>query len=119
MRTGKHNLHFLVGVELLPHAFVNIPEEKMYIGVFFIFIFIVYFIFYFIIIATSCIRGYNSNSHIYVGDDNKVSTGFGIPAHTPVCLEVNTHMRTLDYFINDKYIKNRVVNVPKDVYFEV
>jgi hypothetical protein len=26
-------------------------------------------------------------------------------------------MGTLDYFINDKHIKDRVVNVPKDVYF--
>jgi hypothetical protein len=34
-------------------------------------------------------------------------------------LEVNTHMGTLDYFINDKHIKDRVVNVPKDVYFGV
>jgi hypothetical protein len=33
MRPGKHDLHFLVGVELLPHAFVNIPDEKMNIGV--------------------------------------------------------------------------------------
>jgi hypothetical protein len=44
MRPGKHDLHFLVGVELLPHAFVNIPDEKMHFGVF-IFIFIIYFIF--------------------------------------------------------------------------
>jgi hypothetical protein len=35
MRSGKHDLHFLVGVELLPHVFVNIPDEKMHIGVFF------------------------------------------------------------------------------------
>jgi hypothetical protein len=35
MRLGKHDLHFLVGVELLPHAFVNIPDEKMHIGVYF------------------------------------------------------------------------------------
>jgi hypothetical protein len=35
-----------VGVELLPHAFVNIPDEKMHIGVYFIFIFIIHFIFY-------------------------------------------------------------------------
>jgi hypothetical protein len=42
MCPGKHNLHFLVGVELLPHAFVNIPDEKMHIGVF-IFIFVIYF----------------------------------------------------------------------------
>jgi hypothetical protein len=34
MRPGKHNLHFLVGFELLPHAFVNIPDEKMQFGVF-------------------------------------------------------------------------------------
>jgi hypothetical protein len=33
MRQGEHVLHFLVGVELLPHAFVNIPNEKMHIGV--------------------------------------------------------------------------------------
>jgi hypothetical protein len=46
MRPGKHDLHFLVGVELLPHAFVNIPDEKMHIGVF-LFIFIIYFIFIF------------------------------------------------------------------------
>jgi hypothetical protein len=32
---GKHNLHFLVGVELLPHAFVNIPDEKIHFGVFY------------------------------------------------------------------------------------
>jgi hypothetical protein len=48
MRQGKHNLHFLVGDELLPHAFVNIPDEKMHIGVF-IFISIIYFIFIFFI----------------------------------------------------------------------
>jgi hypothetical protein len=35
MHPGKHNLHFLVGVELLPHALVNIPDEKMHLGVFF------------------------------------------------------------------------------------
>jgi hypothetical protein len=33
MRPGKHDMHFLVGVELLPHAFVNIPDEKFHIGV--------------------------------------------------------------------------------------
>jgi hypothetical protein len=43
IRPGKHDLHFLVGVELLPHAFVNIPNETIHIGVF-IFIFIIYFI---------------------------------------------------------------------------
>jgi hypothetical protein len=41
MRLGKHDLHFLVDVELLPHAFVNIPNETIHIGVF-IFIFIIY-----------------------------------------------------------------------------
>jgi hypothetical protein len=46
MRPRKHNLHFLVGVELLPHAFVNIPDEKMHIGVF-IFILIISYIFIF------------------------------------------------------------------------
>jgi hypothetical protein len=40
MRPGKHNLHFLVGVELLPHAIVNIPNETVHIGVF-------YYLFYF------------------------------------------------------------------------
>jgi hypothetical protein len=39
VRPGKHDLHFLVGVELLSHAFVNIPHEKTNIGVYFIFIF--------------------------------------------------------------------------------
>jgi hypothetical protein len=45
MRPGKHDLHFLVGVELLPHAFVNIPDKRMHIGVYFIFIIMVGFIF--------------------------------------------------------------------------
>jgi hypothetical protein len=44
MRSGKHDLHFFVDVELLPHAFVDIPDEKMHIGVF-VFIFIIYFLF--------------------------------------------------------------------------
>jgi hypothetical protein len=44
MRPEKYNLHFLVGVELLPHAIVNIPEEKMHIGVCFIFILIIHFL---------------------------------------------------------------------------
>jgi predicted membrane protein len=51
-----------------------------------------------------------------VGKYDKPSTGIGIPTHTRVCLEVNTHTGTLDYFINDKHVKERVVNVPKDVY---
>jgi hypothetical protein len=54
-----------------------------------------------------------------VGDDNEPFTGTAIPTHSRVCLEVNTHTGTLDYFINDKHIKYRVVNVPKDVYFGV
>jgi hypothetical protein len=43
MRPKRHDLHFLVGVELLPHAFVNIPDEKINIGVF---LFIFYYLFY-------------------------------------------------------------------------
>jgi hypothetical protein len=34
-----------------------------------------------------------------------------------VCLEANTHTGTLDYFINNKHIKDCIVNVLKDVYF--
>jgi hypothetical protein len=49
MRPGKHDLHFLVDVELLPHAFVNIPNETIHIGVL-LFIFIIYFIFIMIIL---------------------------------------------------------------------
>jgi hypothetical protein len=60
-----------------------------------------------------------SNSWTNVGKGDKPYTGIGIPTHTRVCLEVNTHTGTLDYFINDKHIKDRVVNVPKNVYFEV
>jgi hypothetical protein len=48
MRPGKHDLHFLVGVELLPHAFVNIPNKRMRIGVYFIFIFIISYSFMYI-----------------------------------------------------------------------
>jgi hypothetical protein len=54
-----------------------------------------------------------------VGKDSKPDTGIDIPTHTCVCLEVNSPKKTLDYFINDKHIKDRVVNVPKDVYFGV
>jgi predicted membrane protein len=54
-----------------------------------------------------------------VGKNQKTSTGIGIPTDSSVCLEVNTHTGTLDYFMNDKHIKDRVVNVPKDVYFGV
>jgi hypothetical protein len=49
MRPEKHDLHFLVGVELLPHVFVNIPDEKMHIGVF-LFLFFTYFLFLFFIL---------------------------------------------------------------------
>jgi hypothetical protein len=38
MRSGKHDLHFLMGVELLLHVFVNISDEKMHIGVFYLFL---------------------------------------------------------------------------------
>jgi hypothetical protein len=51
-----------------------------------------------------------------MGKEYKLSTSIGISTHTRVCLEVNTHTGILDYFINDKHIKDRVVNVPKDVY---
>jgi hypothetical protein len=54
-----------------------------------------------------------------VGKNYKRDTGIGIPTNSRVCLEVNTHTGTLDYFINDKHIKDRVVNIPKDVYFGV
>jgi hypothetical protein len=51
-----------------------------------------------------------------VGKDAKPDIYIGI---VTVCLEVNTHTGILDHFINDKHIKDRVVNVPKDVYFGV
>jgi hypothetical protein len=54
-----------------------------------------------------------------VGKDSKSLTGIGIPSQSRVCLEINARTGTLDYFINDKHIKDRVVNVPKDVYFGV
>jgi hypothetical protein len=49
MGPGKHNLHFLVGVELLPHTIMNISNKTIHIGVF-IFIFIIYYIFIIIIL---------------------------------------------------------------------
>jgi hypothetical protein len=58
MRPGKHDLHFLVGVELLPHTFMNIPDEKMHIGVF---IFI--FIFHFILFIVFYPLGYDCNGY--------------------------------------------------------
>jgi hypothetical protein len=54
-----------------------------------------------------------------VGRDENFFVEFGIPTHSRVYLEVNTHTGTLDYFINDEHFKDRVVNVPKDVYFGV
>jgi hypothetical protein len=51
-----------------------------------------------------------------VGKNFKPYTGIGIPTHSRVCLELNTHTGILDYFINNKHIKNRIVNIPKDVY---
>jgi hypothetical protein len=43
-------------------------------------------LFYFIITATSHIKGWNSNSNIWVGKNYKPSTGIGIPIHICVCL---------------------------------
>jgi hypothetical protein len=43
MRPGKHDLHFLMDVELVPHAFVNIPDEKMHIGVIYFYFYLFYF----------------------------------------------------------------------------
>jgi hypothetical protein len=88
-----------------------------------IIVFIIFYfsvqIFYFIIIATSQIKGDNSNSCICVDKNNKPPTGIGIGTHSGVFLEMNTHMGTLDYFVNNNHIKDRVVNVLKDVYFGV
>jgi hypothetical protein len=64
------------------------------------------------------IWGFYFNLGIFVGKNPK-SPGIGIPNHTRVCLEVNTHTGKLDYFINDKHFKDPFVNVPKDVYFGV
>jgi hypothetical protein len=91
------------------------------IGSTIIIVFIIFYLifFFFIIIATSYIWGRNSNSGIYVGKDEKPSSGIGINTDSRVCLEMNTHTGILDYFINDEHIKDRVVNVPKDVYFGV
>jgi hypothetical protein len=85
----------------------------------FIIFYIFFLLFYLIIIATSHIWGNDSKSYIYVGKDGEFHTGIGIPNHTRISLEVNTHNTTLDYFINDKHIKHRFVFVPKDVYFGV
>jgi hypothetical protein len=49
MRPGKHDLHFLVSVELLPHSFMNIPDEKMNIGVFRSNIYYSFYIYFFYI----------------------------------------------------------------------
>jgi hypothetical protein len=48
MRAGKHDLHFRVGVDLLPHAFVNIPNEKMHIRVLYLFLLFILYILNFI-----------------------------------------------------------------------
>jgi hypothetical protein len=61
---------------------------------------------YFIFIAISHITG---DSKICVGKDDKPYTGIGISTGSCVCLEVNTHTETLDYFINDQHIKDHVV----------
>jgi hypothetical protein len=50
---------------------------------------------------------------------DKPFTGSGISTHNNICLKVNTHTKTPNYFINEKHIKDCVVNVPKDVYFRV
>jgi hypothetical protein len=49
-----------------------------------------------------------------VGKDYKPLTNIDIPTHICVCWEMNTHMRTLDYFINDEHIKDHFMNVPED-----
>jgi hypothetical protein len=54
-----------------------------------------------------------------VGKDYKPWIGISIVTGSRVCLEVNTHTGTLDYFMNDKHIKDHIMNVPKDVYFGV
>jgi hypothetical protein len=84
-----------------------------------IIVFIIFFFFCLIILFSSHIMGYNSHSQICVCKYSKPWTGIAIPTHSRVCLEVNTHTGTLDYFMNDMHIKDRVVNVPKDVYFGV
>jgi hypothetical protein len=56
MRRDKHSLHFVVDGELLPHAFVNIPNrEKMHIGVFcnILFIYLIIYLFIFVFIYLS------------------------------------------------------------------
>jgi hypothetical protein len=63
--------------------------------------------------------GWNANSQIWVGEDSKPFNSIAIPIHAHVSLEMNTHTEILDYFINDKHIKDRVVNVPKNMYFRV
>jgi hypothetical protein len=54
-----------------------------------------------------------------VGKKFKPHTNIGIPKNARVSLEVNTVDQTLDFFIDDKHFEQRVVNVPKDVYFGV
>jgi hypothetical protein len=50
MRPGKHDLHFLVGVELLPHAVVNIPNETFHIGVFIYFYYLFYSFYFYVVL---------------------------------------------------------------------
>jgi hypothetical protein len=50
MRSKKHNLHFFVGGDLLPHTIVNIPHEKIHMGVFVFIISFIFFSFFFFFI---------------------------------------------------------------------
>jgi hypothetical protein len=85
-----------------------------------IIVFIIFLLSYIIIILATCfIKGDDYNSYLYVGKDKDFRTNIPIPTNTRVCLEVNTHKKTLDYFINGKHVKNRTEHVPKDVYFGV
>jgi hypothetical protein len=54
-----------------------------------------------------------------VGKNGKSWIDIGILIYIRVCLEVNMDTKTLEYFMNDEHIKNRVVNITKDVYFGV
>jgi hypothetical protein len=51
MRPKKHDMHFLVGAELLPHAYVNIPDEKMHIGVIYLFLLFIFLFFIFLFVV--------------------------------------------------------------------
>jgi hypothetical protein len=106
------------------YTFAQVIVVLLVWEIYLFFIVMILSLFYLIIwwgigIATSHIWGNNSNSCIFVGEDYKPSTNINIPTHTRVCLEVNTRTETLDFFMNDEHIKDRVVNVPKDMYFGV